>query len=101
MGNSCDSDGPDAWGCSDHAIGVADGSLSPADAAKEIIIDFWRKQVNAWDQPRWAYLFAQGLIDTNTANAWADEVWCEHVEAETDENEDQEDAGHLIEGVRK
>ena len=70
-------DGPDAWGCDDHAIGVANGSLGPVDAAKEVVAEFWRMQINAWEQPRWAYLFAQGLIDTKTADAWADEVWCQ------------------------
>ena len=28
-------DGPDAWGCVDQAIGVADGSLSPVEAARQ------------------------------------------------------------------
>ena len=68
-------DGDDAWGCSDHAIGVADGSLSPVEAAKGIIIDFWRNQFLSWDQERWAYLFDEGLIDKKVARAWADEVW--------------------------
>ena len=75
-------DGPDTWGCADHAIGVADGSLSPVDAAKGVITEFWRMQVNEWDQCRWAYLFDQGLIDTKTANAWADEIWPEKDEVE-------------------
>lgn len=69
---------------------MADGSLSPVDAAKEIITEFWR---NAWEQPRWAYLFAEGLIDTKTADAWADEVWCQLMEEETDEEEELEDRG--------
>ena len=81
-------DGPDAWGCSDHAIGVGDGSLSSIEAAKEVLTEFWRMQVSAWDQPRWAYLFSQGLIDTKTADAWADEVWCPSAEEE-DETEDE------------
>jgi hypothetical protein len=33
-------------------------------------------QLKAWEQPRSAYLFSEGLIDGNTANVWADEVWC-------------------------
>jgi hypothetical protein len=68
-------DGPDAWGCSDHAIGVADGSLSPTEAAKEVIINFWRSQVLSWGQERWAYLFDEGTIGEVVAEAWADEVW--------------------------
>jgi hypothetical protein len=69
-------DGADAWGCADHAIGVAEGSLSPVEAAKEAITEFWRMQMNAYEQCRWAYLFDEGLIDSKTANVWADEVWC-------------------------
>ena len=68
-------DGPDAWGCADHAIWVANGNLSPIEADKEVIIEFWRGQFQSWDQPRWAYLFTGRLIDEKTANAWADEVW--------------------------
>ena len=69
-------DGPDAWGCADHAIGVVDGNQSPVEAAKEAITEFWRMQVNEWEQCRWAYLFDEGLIDSKTANVWANKVWC-------------------------
>jgi hypothetical protein len=68
-------DGPDAWGCADHAIGVVDSNQSPVEAAKEAITVFWRMQVMEWEQPRWAYLFAEGLVDAKAANGWADEVW--------------------------
>jgi hypothetical protein len=67
-------DGPDAWGCADHAIGVADGSLNSVEAAQPVIIEFWRGL--SWSQPRWAYLFDEGLVNNTTANVWADEVWC-------------------------
>jgi len=73
-------DGPDGWGCADHAIGVANGSLDPVDAAKEVVTEFWRMQLNSWEQPRWAYLFDEGLIDAKTSDAWAEEVWCEPTE---------------------
>lgn len=79
-------DGPDMLGCEDHAIGVADGSLSPADAAKKVIIEYWRSQSASADQERWAYLFDEGLIDDQTAHAWADEIW----PGENDENDDEE-----------
>jgi hypothetical protein len=77
-------DGADAWGCADHAIGVAEGSLGPIEAAKQAITEFWRTQLNG---PRWAYLFDEGLIDSKTANVWADEVWCPP-EEEPDEQGD-------------
>jgi hypothetical protein len=83
-------DGPDAWGCSDHAIGVADGSLNPVEAAKEVIVDFWATLVSDWEHSRWAYLFSEGLIDKQTANEWADEVWCDSEQENT--NEELEDS---------
>ena len=89
-------DGPDAWGCDDHAIGVANGSLGPVDAAKEVVTEFWRMQVDAWEQPRWAYLFDEGLIDTKTADAWVDEVWCQPVEEETDGKEEQQSQDRIL-----
>jgi hypothetical protein len=80
-------DGPDVWGCADHAIGVADGSQGPVEAARQAITDFWRMQVNEWEQCRWVGLFAEGLIDARTANVWADEVWCSS-EEDTDQEEE-------------
>lgn len=71
-------DGGDAYGCSDHAIGFANGDLPILDAAKAVITQEWRQQRNNWDQSRWAYLFSEGLIDVETANSWANEVWDLH-----------------------
>ena len=84
-------DGDDVWGCADHAIGVADGSLDPVEAAKDIIIEFWRSQVSDWDQSRWAYLFDTGLIGNKTANEWADAVWGREDEEVDEEEEDEEE----------
>lgn len=68
-------DGDDVWGCSDHAIGVADGELVPIEAARELITNFWRIQFSGWDQEPWVYLFDEGLIDKGTAEKWSDAVW--------------------------
>lgn len=46
-------DGPDTWGCADHAIGVANGGRSPIEGARQAITEFWRLQVIEWEQPRW------------------------------------------------
>jgi hypothetical protein len=81
-------DGPDAWGCSDHAIGVADGGLDPVEAAKEVVIGQWRYQFDNWEQSRWAYLLGEGLIDKATASCWADEVWATEPNEENAEGED-------------
>ena len=68
-------DGDDAWGCVDHAIGFAEGHLSSEEAARQAITAFWQYQYSSWDQSRWAYLFAQGIVDTDTADSWAKEIW--------------------------
>lgn len=70
-------DGEDAFGCTDHAIGFADGDMSLLDAAKEIIISNWLWQRKSWGQARWAYLFDEGFINAENANEWASEVWLE------------------------
>ena len=80
-------DGADVFGCADHAIGfgsVAEGELL---VAKRLIQTFWRDQYGGWEQERWAYLFDEGLIDSATADVWANEVW------PPDEPEDEEDEG--------
>jgi hypothetical protein len=68
-------DGPDVWGCADHAIGSGDGRPGSAGAVKEIIIESWRSQSDDWEQPRWACVFQEGLVDEEAANLWANEVW--------------------------
>lgn len=88
-------DGADVWGCADHAIGVADGKLDPVEAAKGIIVEYWRGMVcgdDAWDQGRWAYLFDAGLIGDETANSWADEVWGSPQQEEIEAGDDGEEA---------
>ena len=65
-------DGPDVFGCSDHAIGFAHGRLDPIEAARQAIVGYWCSQSNGCEQKRWVYLFNEGLIDKKTANDWAD-----------------------------
>ena len=69
--------------------------LSPLIGEEEVIIEFWRNQVNTWDQCRWAYLFDVGLINEKIANVWADEVWCPPKQEEPDEEEYLNEEKHL------
>ena len=64
--------------------------LEEVEAAKDIIIEFWRSQSGDWEQSRWAYLFDTGLIGNKTANEWADEVWRDEKEEIDNEDEDVE-----------
>jgi len=68
-------DGADAFGCADHALGWGSAAEGELLVAKRIIQGFWEHQRNEWDQERWAYLFDDGLIDSATADAWAEEIW--------------------------
>jgi len=68
-------DGADAFGCADHALGGGSAAEGELLVAKRIIQGFWEHQRNEWDQERWAYLFDEGLIDSATADAWAEEIW--------------------------
>ena len=80
-------DSPDAWGCTDHAIGFCDANVPIKEAASEIIIKFWLKQAGGWDQAPWAYLFDEGLISGKEADSWADEVWGDPEELSPEEEE--------------
>jgi len=80
-------DSPDAWGCTDHAIGFCDAHVRIKEAASEIIIKYWLKQASGWDQARWAYLFDEGIISGKEADAWADEVWGDPEELSPEEEE--------------
>ena len=88
-------DGDDLWGCSDHAIGVTDAKLGPIEAAKELIVNFWRMQFEGWDHEPWAYLFDEGLIDTEMAKKWADEVW----KSSDDEQLEDADLNSSVQGA--
>jgi hypothetical protein len=68
-------DGAEAFGCADHVLGFGAAAEGELLVAKRVIQGFWGHQRNEWDQERWAYLFDEGLIDSATVDAWADEIW--------------------------
>src|SRR5262245_46852941 len=68
-------DGPDMYGCADHAIGAADKTDDLERAARKVLTSYWRGQADGWDQQRWEGCIREGLIDDRTANAWAEAVW--------------------------
>jgi hypothetical protein len=69
------SDGDDALGCADHAIGVADKQDDIREAARKTITAYWRAQADVWGQQQWECVLHEGLINGQTAFAWANEVW--------------------------
>ncbi|PKN96597.1 MAG: hypothetical protein CVU43_19860 [Chloroflexi bacterium HGW-Chloroflexi-5] len=77
-------DSSDAYGVEDKAIEWRPDDQDRREAAKSIIVSYWRDTIYGWDQERWAYLFNEGLISDEEANAWADEAWPESVSVEED-----------------
>jgi hypothetical protein len=81
-------DGADAFGCADHALGWGSATEGELLVAKRVVQGFWEHQRNEWDQERWAYLFDEGLINTATANCWAEEIWPQDNASDEDEEND-------------
>ena len=68
-------DSPDAFGYCDFAIGHFSNTDDFVSTATEKIRNDWEWQRDQFCQPRWAYLFDNGLIDEITAIRLREEVW--------------------------
>ena len=65
----------DVYGYCDLAIGwLKKGHDSEAEIGG-IIKRHWKHLFDEGGQQRWAYLFGTGMVDGNTAENWADEIW--------------------------
>jgi len=88
-------DCPDTFGFVDMAIGHFPADRDLCAGSKEIIVADWTRLAGD-GQGRWAYLFGNGLVDAETANTWADEVWPEcdddDESKEEDDNEGETEA---------
>jgi hypothetical protein len=84
-------DGTDVWGYEDLAIGSFTADTEIGAGSRVVITDWWQSQWLGWEQQRWAYVWEAGLIDVETANEWADEVW--NPPREEDEYEDEFEEG--------
>ena len=91
-------DGNDTFGCTDNAIGFENSDLSPEEAARLAIVAYWKVQVRDWSQDRWVYLFNEGLINSETANYWADETWPDTVPEEDWDCEDEDNLATTASG---
>lgn len=69
-------DGPDLYGCTDHAIGFFGAAAPVVDSAGEIIRSYWQEQLE-WDQSPWEYLLDQGIVSAGLAHDWRTIVWGE------------------------
>jgi len=67
-------DCPDTYRWCDIAVGHFSLDCEPFAGTEQVLIDNWNF-LRGIGQCRWAYLFAEGLVDNRTANAWANSVW--------------------------
>lgn len=79
-------DSTDAWGFTEIAIGHFEVSTTLLEGCRRLITQWWRHQFKSCDQQRWAYVWREGTVSVEEANAWADSVWT--LENESDEEED-------------
>ena len=75
-------DSTDVYNVTDFALGHFPSDLNVLESASAIVQGEWKNLFQTNDQGRWAYLFDEGLIDTDLAEKLADQVW------EVDEEED-------------
>jgi hypothetical protein len=66
-------------GVCDVAIGAFGLETSILEGSRRIVISDWTNQWCQHDQERWAYLFDTGIVGKAEADAWADEVWGDHI----------------------
>lgn len=67
-------DSPDMWGVTELAVGSFDADTPLLVGCQNVLCDWWDGQRNM-EQGRWAYVWDEGMINTATANDWADAVW--------------------------
>jgi len=68
-------DSPDAHGYTDEAIGFFGKDQDIIDGARSVICEWWCRERDCDPEYAWAYLFSEGLVDTETAYAWRSEVY--------------------------
>ncbi|MEI8033514.1 MAG: hypothetical protein WCH05_09235 [Chlorobiaceae bacterium] len=73
-------DSTDAHGINDFDVGWFPADCGWIEGSRELLVRYWKGEPFGWDCQRWAYIFDEGEISDETANAWADEAWPDSVE---------------------
>jgi len=90
-------DSPDAFGYCDFALGWVQPESDWRAAVREMLVEDWRFQFNAWNQSPWAYVWGEGLIKEEEALAWRREAWKGHEDFAADvEEQDAEDDEEVL-----
>jgi hypothetical protein len=80
-------DSPDLWGVTEIAIGSYPVGEELERGAGRIIRAWW---FLGEGHERWAYVWREGLISAETAEAWRDAVWPPYVEEDEEELDETE-----------
>lgn len=70
----------------DFALGQFASKEDVLQASAAIVQSEWRNLFQSYEQPRWAYLFGEGLIDFALAEDLAGGVWGEVEEEDIDDD---------------
>lgn len=76
-------DSSDVWGVTEMAIGSFEVDVPIREGCRNTLCNWWEAQCNP-DAGKWAYVWDEGIINTSTANEWADSVWDEAFVEEDD-----------------
>ena len=76
-------DSAETWGCQEHAIGKFGSDVSVKEGCRRVITKYWKRMSSEWCQASWCAVWKAGLVDKETAYAWAALVW--NPEEELDE----------------
>ncbi len=68
-------DSTDMWGYTELAIGWFDGDEGVLEGSMEVITDWWEETTKNSDDPRWEYVWEEGLVSRAEAESWADALW--------------------------
>lgn len=68
-------DSAHVYGATDLAIGGFPADMDIVAGSHAVIKAWWLSQCWKTDQQRWTSIWDVGLIDEETANAWANEIW--------------------------
>lgn len=76
-------DSTDMWGYTELAIGWFDGDADVLTGAMTAITGWWEEATRGSDDPRWEYVWEEGLVSRAEAESWADALWDDGFDVDT------------------
>lgn len=76
-------DSTDVWGYTELAIGWFDGDADILTGAMSAITGWWEETTKGSDDPRWEYVWEEGLVSRAEAESWANALWDDGYDVDT------------------